>query len=64
VLEKGEIVEQGSHSSLLKQGGLYAGMWERQREADEAREMLVSAFGEDDLSIAKPVESILTDRVE
>jgi hypothetical protein len=39
-------------------------MWERQREADEAREMLVSAFGEDDLSIAKPVESILTDRVE
>jgi len=45
VLEKGKILEQGTHASLLEQGGLYAGMWERQRQADEAREKLASALG-------------------
>jgi len=54
VLEKGQIVEQGTHASLLKQGGLYAGMWERQREADEAREKIASAFGEEDLPKSGP----------
>lgn len=54
VLEKGQIVEQGTHASLLQQGGLYAGMWERQREADEAREKLASVVGEDDLIKAEP----------
>jgi hypothetical protein len=34
------VVERGHHSELLAQGGLYAGMWDRQREADEAREKL------------------------
>lgn len=54
VLEKGKIVEQGTHASLLRQGGLYAGMWERQREADEAREKLASVFGESELPITEP----------
>ena len=49
VFDKGQIVEQGTHASLLKQGGLYAGMWERQREADEAREKLANEFGDDDM---------------
>jgi ATP-binding cassette, subfamily B, heavy metal transporter len=40
VLDRGLIVERGTHQSLLARGGLYAGMWNRQREADEAREML------------------------
>lgn len=30
VLEKGQIVEQGSHAQLLASGGHYAHLWERQ----------------------------------
>ncbi len=30
VLDKGHIVQQGSHESLLKKGGLYADLWARQ----------------------------------
>jgi hypothetical protein len=32
VLDQGEIVEQGKHSDLLAQNGLYAAMWQRQQE--------------------------------
>jgi ABC-type transport system involved in Fe-S cluster assembly fused permease/ATPase subunit len=40
VIEAGQVVERGTHSQLLAKGGLYAGMWNRQREADAAREKL------------------------
>jgi ATP-binding cassette, subfamily B, heavy metal transporter len=40
VLDQGRIVERGTHSRLLSTGGLYASMWNRQREAEEAREKL------------------------
>ncbi len=30
VMDKGEIVETGSHAELLEQGGLYASLWARQ----------------------------------
>lgn len=30
VLEKGKIVEQGTHEALLKNSGLYAAMWRQQ----------------------------------
>lgn len=43
VLEKGEIVERGTHSRLLEMDGLYASMWARQREATEAEEVLRAA---------------------
>jgi len=40
VLRAGEIAERGNHESLLAQDGLYAQMWNRQREVDEAGEKL------------------------
>ena len=40
VLEKGEIAERGSHKSLLKKKGLYADMWSRQQQVEEARRKL------------------------
>jgi ATP-binding cassette, subfamily B, heavy metal transporter len=40
VLDRGVIVERGTHHQLLARGGLYASMWNRQREAEEAREKL------------------------
>jgi ATP-binding cassette subfamily B multidrug efflux pump len=30
VLDKGEIVEEGSHDALVAGGGVYAGLWARQ----------------------------------
>jgi len=45
VLEAGQIVERGTHVQLLARGGLYASMWNRQREADEAREKLALVDG-------------------
>jgi ABC-type transport system involved in Fe-S cluster assembly fused permease/ATPase subunit len=43
VLDQGEIVERGTHVALLAANGLYASMWNRQREAEEAREKLALA---------------------
>jgi ATP-binding cassette subfamily B protein len=34
-LQAGRIVERGTHSELLLKQGLYAGMWARQREAEQ-----------------------------
>jgi ABC-type transport system involved in Fe-S cluster assembly fused permease/ATPase subunit len=43
VLDQGVIVERGTHGELLAHGGLYASMWNRQREAQMAREILAEA---------------------
>ena len=40
VLERGRIVERGTHGDLLERKGLYASMWNRQREAAQAEELL------------------------
>src|SRR5690349_11192393 len=40
VLDQGRIAERGTHSELLAMNGLYASMWNRQREAEAARERL------------------------
>ncbi|NVK35466.1 MAG: ABC transporter ATP-binding protein/permease [Rhodobacteraceae bacterium] len=51
VLEAGEIRERGTHQELLDADGLYASMWSRQREADEAEERLLAAKAADSLGI-------------
>jgi ATP-binding cassette subfamily B protein len=48
VLDQGAIVERGTHYQLLARGGLYASMWNRQREAELAREKL--ALVDDEVS--------------
>jgi ATP-binding cassette, subfamily B, heavy metal transporter len=40
VLDKGVISERGRHEELLARGGLYAGLWSRQREVDAAEAAL------------------------
>ena len=47
VLDQGEVVERGTHYALLAKNGLYASMWNRQREAEEAREKLALAGEEE-----------------
>jgi ATP-binding cassette subfamily B protein len=43
VLDDGLIVERGTHRALLEEEGLYASMWNRQRQATEAEEALRAA---------------------
>ncbi len=50
VLEAGRLVERGKHADLLEKGGVYATMWNRQREAEEARRLLAENLDERGLS--------------
>ena len=67
VLDQGIIVERGSHHFLLAKGGLYASMWNRQREAEAAREKLAMVDDEpvapnrhppviEDITLDRPIE--------
>jgi ATP-binding cassette subfamily B protein len=63
VLDGGEIVERGTHYVLLAKNGLYASMWNRQREAEEAREKL-ALTGEDQKAPNRnppPVDDAITE---
>ncbi len=51
VLKDGQIAERGTHRDLLLQGGLYASMWDRQREADEAEARLRQVRENDEMGI-------------
>lgn len=46
VLEKGVLVEQGTHAELVERGGLYASLWNKQQEAEEARANLARTLEE------------------
>jgi len=54
VLDQGRIAERGTHSQLLATGGLYASMWNRQREAQEARERLALIADENETPNREP----------
>jgi ATP-binding cassette subfamily B protein len=54
VLDQGRIVERGRHAQLLASGGLYASMWNRQREAEEAREKLARIGDENEAPNREP----------
>ena len=56
VLDQGGIAERGTHAVLLAKGGLYASMWNRQREAEEARERLAQIDDENDAHDRAPPE--------
>ena len=51
VLRSGEVIERGTHKALLRKKGLYAEMWNRQREATEAEDKLRAARENDTLGI-------------
>jgi ATP-binding cassette, subfamily B, heavy metal transporter len=46
VLDKGQVAEQGTHGELIARNGLYASLWNRQRQAERAREELAHALEE------------------
>ncbi len=54
VLDQGRIAERGTHAQLLASGGLYASMWNRQREAQEARERLALITDENEAPNREP----------
>ncbi len=47
VLDAGGLVEQGTHGELLASDGLYASLWNRQRQAEKAREELAEALAQE-----------------
>jgi ATP-binding cassette, subfamily B, heavy metal transporter len=57
VLDRGQIVERGTHADLLEEQGVYAAMWNRQREAEEAREVLKRAEAAEAPSFRVKVDS-------
>jgi ATP-binding cassette, subfamily B, heavy metal transporter len=44
VLDKGSLVESGTHGELMDKDGLYASLWNRQRQAEKAREELAKSL--------------------
>ena len=47
VLDKGVIAERGTHAELLARDGIYAALWNRQREVEAAREILARDDGDE-----------------
>jgi ABC-type transport system involved in Fe-S cluster assembly fused permease/ATPase subunit len=52
VLDAGRLVEQGTHGELLTKSGLYASLWNRQRQAEKAREQLAEVLAQEGARIS------------
>ena len=60
VLEKGVLVEQGTHAGLIAKNGLYASLWDRQRQAERAREELARTLEEAEKAGAlRPADKVM-----
>ncbi|MBV8447526.1 MAG: ABC transporter ATP-binding protein/permease [Hyphomicrobiales bacterium] len=57
VLDQGVVAERGSHAELLARDGLYAALWNRQREMDAAREALERAEAEEGESLRRSLST-------
>jgi ATP-binding cassette, subfamily B, heavy metal transporter len=53
VIDHGRIVERGTHAALVAAGGVYAEMWQRQKEAADELEKLRATLG------SEAVETVL-----
>lgn len=64
VLEKGRLVERGTHAELISKRGLYESLWTRQRQAEKAREELAHALEEAERAGALRPEDTNLERVK
>ena len=64
VLDKGQVAERGTHDVLLKKRkGLYAAMWNRQRQVDEVRSKLKQVEEAEDFAEGEMIDRELVKRV-
>lgn len=56
VIESGQVVERGTHTDLIAMGGLYARMWQRQKEAADEIEKLKQTLDDDEITVLSGID--------